>query len=303
MTRYRERLYNVGVFSTQFTNQVSSQLVESANKVMAQAIPLANQDERFESLQTATDPRICIAFDSNDNAIGYLGGSLDKQDTKTLKAEALVVPQKTRTYTEAEILVAMYECLKSNLESSQKIEMWCRPETKAHLEAAEKFDLSLKRKLFRLEVDYANYEPQQIQTRAFENSDIDKLLEINNHAFSTHPDRSNMTLESLRAEMKTSWFDSNHLRIYEQDQQIAGFCWVKMHPNPPQGEIYVLAVDPKFHRMGLGSKLLDSGLSYIRAQNHDKAFLYVESDNEAALRLYLKAGFVKHSTDSAYCPN
>ena len=56
--------------------------------------------------------------------------------------------------------------------------------------------------------------------------------------------------------------------LHERDGKLAAFCWTKVHSDtsPPMGEIYVIAVDPEFHGLGLGKALTIAGLDHLAAQ-------------------------------------
>ncbi len=58
-----------------------------------------------------------------------------------------------------------------------------------------------------------------------------------------------------------------------------------------EGEILNLAVDPARRRRGLGSELLEAGLSLIKARGGEAIFLEVRVSNQAAINLYLAKGF------------
>ena len=66
------------------------------------------------------------------------------------------------------------------------------------------------------------------------------------------------------------------------------------------GEIYVIAVDPDFQGLGLGSQLTLAGLASIAARGIDIGMLYVDGDNTAAMATYRSLGFTVHRTDRAY---
>ena len=56
-------------------------------------------------------------------------------------------------------------------------------------------------------------------------------------------------------------------------------------------ELLTLAVDPLRRRQGNGARLVAGFLATAQAQDALRAFLEVAADNEAAIALYLQAGF------------
>ncbi len=58
-----------------------------------------------------------------------------------------------------------------------------------------------------------------------------------------------------------------------------------------EAEVLTLAVDPAARRQGLGRRLVAAFLDAARARQATRAFLEVAADNDAALALYLQAGF------------
>lgn len=145
--------------------------------------------------------------------------------------------------------------------------------------------------------------PSGIETRAFDpRRDIDAFIEVNNRAFSWHPEQAGMTRDRFVDIMGEAWFDPEGFRILELDGRIAGFCWTKVHDDhsPVLGEIYVIGLDPDYHGRGLGGPMTLAGLEWLASRHVTVANLYVESDNEPALRTYDRLGFVRHSTNRAY---
>lgn len=57
------------------------------------------------------------------------------------------------------------------------------------------------------------------------------------------------------------------------------------------GEIYLIAVNKEYRRMGIGYKLLEKALNYFKGKNMSKCISWVRLSNDAAKRMYLKAGF------------
>ena len=114
-----------------------------------------------------------------------------------------------------------------------------------------------------------------------------------------HPEH----LAALRERLAEPWVDLDGFVVHEHYGRMAGFCWTKVHADhdPVLGEIYVIAVDPDFHGMGLGKALTLAGLQWL----HDErgittGNLYVDASNTSAVRLYEKLGFTLHHVDRAY---
>lgn len=57
-------------------------------------------------------------------------------------------------------------------------------------------------------------------------------------------------------------------------------------------ELDDLIVNKQFQRQGLGQKLLLWGMNRIKEQGYDESVLHVAEWNQAAVKLYLKNGFV-----------
>lgn len=147
-----------------------------------------------------------------------------------------------------------------------------------------------------------------IVTRAFNpDTDVDGFLRVNNNAFAWHPDQGGWTAQNLTERMGEPWFDPAGFLIHEstvEPVEIDGFCWTKVHQatgdDPAMGEIFVIAADPSTHGTGLGRALTVAGLDHLAAAGLSVGMLYVEHDNEAAVSLYERLGFVVHHTDAAY---
>lgn len=138
--------------------------------------------------------------------------------------------------------------------------------------------------------------------------DLPALLDVNNAAFRGHPEQGGWTTETFASRTAEVWYDPHGIRIVEIDGTVAGFCWVKLHhaissngstigpdagPNsgPVVGEIYVIAVHPRFGGRGLGRRLVTSGMEWMTEQGADRAMLYVQADNARAIALYEGLGF------------
>ena len=144
------------------------------------------------------------------------------------------------------------------------------------------------------------------QTRPFVLGSADEAawINVNNRAFASHPDQSDMTSARLHEELAADWFDADGFRLHERDGRLAAFCWTKRHPATPQdpamGEIYVIGVDPDFQGLGLGRTLVRAGLQWLQNVGETIGMLYVDETNTPARRLYDALGFAEHHVDRVY---
>jgi mycothiol synthase len=137
--------------------------------------------------------------------------------------------------------------------------------------------------------------------------DEDAVVQVNARAFDWHPEQGALTADDIRADEARSWFDADGFFLAEQDGQVIGFHWTKVHePTPGRfggervGEVYVVGVDPAAQGGGLGRALTLAGLRYLASRGLGQIILYVEGDNAPALAVYTKLGFTRHETDVQY---
>ncbi len=158
--------------------------------------------------------------------------------------------------------------------------------------------------------------PPGVRLRTFvPGRDEESFLAVNGRAFAWHPEQGRLDLAGLRAEMAQSWFDPEgfFLAVAEEDpDRVLGFHWTKIHrvdptpgpdgPSTPLGEVYVIGVDPAAGIRGLGAPLTTAGVEHLRDRGARTVMLYVEGDNDRALRLYERFGFRVHVTSTVYAP-
>lgn len=141
--------------------------------------------------------------------------------------------------------------------------------------------------------------PEPASLRAFDPAtDASTLLTLNARAFAHHREQGGMTRDDLDARIAEPWFDRDDLLLLERDGSVAGFCWLKVEDGI--GEFHVVGVDPDHQGQGLGRVLVDAGFARLRARGIRVSSLYVEADNEPALRLYRSRGFTDHTIDVQY---
>lgn len=167
------------------------------------------------------------------------------------------------------------------------------------------------RELLRLERPIANPEPpvtprppEGIALRSFVPGQDDRAwLDLNALAFKSHPEQGRMTQDDLDARIAESWFDPAGFLLAVDaatPSRLRGFHWTKAEPGEPVGEVYVLGVDPAASGQGLGAVLLEAGLAHLADRGVQTVELYVEGDNDAALKLYRRARFTTAATDVMY---
>jgi mycothiol synthase len=147
--------------------------------------------------------------------------------------------------------------------------------------------------------------PAGVTVRTFvPGKDEEAWLEVNARAFAHHPEQGAWTRADLDLRVAEPWFDPDGFFLAERDGQLAGFHWTKVHPEGPdgvpEGEVYVVGVDPGRQGGGLGRALTIVGLHYLRDRGLGHVMLYVDEDNTAATRMYSAMGFSRWNTDVMY---
>lgn len=143
----------------------------------------------------------------------------------------------------------------------------------------------------------------ELSLRSFRVGDDEAAwLVVNNAAFAAHPEQGRWTEEMLRQREREPWFDPAGFLLHHRGDRLAAFCWTKVHAEqvPVLGEIYVIAVHPDFHGMGLGKALTVAGLRSLSLRGIGTGMLYVDHDNTAAFELYRRLGFRIRRTDQAF---
>lgn len=183
------------------------------------------------------------------------------------------------------------------------VHWWVFEPTSVHVELARLVGLNPGRRLYQMRRPLPIDLPIEVATRAFvPGQDEAAWLAVNNRAFHEHPEQGGWDLPTLQAREGEPWFDPEGFRLHERDGRLAAFCWTKVHldHDPVLGEIYVIAVDPDFHGLGLGRALTLAGLQHLSSSGVPFGMLYVDADNGAALTLYRNLGFEVHRTDRAF---
>ena len=129
--------------------------------------------------------------------------------------------------------------------------------------------------------------------------DEDAWLEVNRRAFAHHPEQGSWTPQDVALREQEEWFDPEGFFLAERDGRLIGFHWTKIHPDQI-GEVYVVGIDPGAQGGGLGRALTIAGLRYLRSRGLADVMLYVDEDNQAAVKMYTALGFTRWHTDVMY---
>jgi mycothiol synthase len=127
------------------------------------------------------------------------------------------------------------------------------------------------------------------------------FLAVNAAAFASHPEQGSLDRRGLLERMAEPWFDPAGFLVGERDGELVGYHWTKVHSDgrqPMFGEVYVIGVDPSTQGSGLGRALLAAGLEHLRGLGLSEVVLYVEGDNDGAIRLYERYGFTHAAVDT-----
>lgn len=188
------------------------------------------------------------------------------------------------------------------------VSVWAHGNLPAAQALARGAGMEMVRELLQMSAPLAPTEPPShhghgITVRAFEPGlDEDAWVALNARAFARHPEQGRMTAEDLRAREAEDWFDPSLLWLAYADDGEAPVAsmWVKVLPGADDGEIYALGVDPDAQGRGLGGMLTRRAVAELARRGLRTATLYVEGDNEAALRTYRREGFRVVAVDVQY---
>ncbi|TRZ74560.1 MAG: mycothiol synthase [Actinobacteria bacterium] len=193
-------------------------------------------------------------------------------------------------------------------EGGGKVYWWVYEPTQLHHQLARGINFELGRTVTQMRVALPLAQDVVSNTTAIETcafrvgTDEDAWLDVNNRAFSDHPEQGGWTKDILHSRQQEPWFSPNGFLLHHIDNKLAGFCWTKLHldTQPVLGEIYVVAVDPDHAGKGLGRSLTVAGLQHLALLGTTDGMLYVDTHNTRALGIYNSLGFRAHHQQCAF---
>ena len=229
---------------------------------------------------------------------------------------------EARLWAHGQLPAAQALAASAGLTAVRELHKMARPLTQADLEPA------------------ATALPAGFTARAFEpGRDEQAWLATNRAAFAHHPEQGRLTLADLQDRIAQPWFDAAGFILVEADDtvtqgdsvaasggakpELAAFHWTKVDPeqhaslDPTKtagrahdeegreashlvGEVYVVGVHPAYQGRGLGRPVTALGLAHLAGLGLPEVVLYVDGDNQAAIRTYTGLGFRSIMVDVMY---
>ena len=249
--------------------------------------------------------------ENNGVVVGYAHLDLTDQ-VEGPSAELVVHPDHRKQGIGQSLLVAV------QARAGAKLRLWSHGDLMGAKNIAEKSGFTRARTVIQMRRSLNDPIPElskEVTIRNFLPSiDNEEWIALNNRAFANHPEQGNWSARDLDIRTKEEWFDPQGFLIAEENGEMTGFCWTKIHgghthkhshsepehDHDPIGEIYIMGVDPKFAGKGIGKAVTIAGLRHMRYQGIFSAMLYVDADNTSAIKLYQSLGFTEWGRDVLY---
>ena len=195
----------------------------------------------------------------------------------------------------------------------ENLRLWVHGEQEAAHNLASSFNFEKIRTVLQMTKSLSDIQPlpgidKEIKIRSFVSGiDSKEWLELNNKVFKNHPEQGGWQIFDLNHRLSEEWFDEKGFFIVEKNEKVIGSTWTKVHGAHSHhheseenshahlaiGEIYITAVDPTYAGLGIGKALTITALNYLKYQGLKEAMLYVDFENEVALKLYYSLGFME----------
>jgi len=130
-----------------------------------------------------------------------------------------------------------------------------------------------------------------VKVRAFRAQDAREIIRI--HSI------SNIWFEEgeITQEFVLNAANRNDFRFFvaEEEARVIGFCGVLYYDAVGRAELGPIAVDSSVEKNGVGSKLVEYTLSFLREKNTHRVIARVKEENNRAKEFFTKQGFTQEA--------
>lgn len=135
---------------------------------------------------------------------------------------------------------------------------------------------------------------ENLKFRDMTKEDLDFVFELSNKTKELWAsERIKFPLDRKVMEVWIQYNEDDALFIAETDGKPVGFCVGSLDYNA--AELLFMGVSEEHRRKGMGTRMLNEFMERMKSKGAEKFYLYVQTDNEAATKLYEKFGFEKGS--------
>lgn len=184
--------------------------------------------------------------------------------------------------------------------------VWIRQATASDVVAAVAAGYAVERRLAVLGLRVADHDTtaddhhdDDVTVRAVRTDELDAVVALLDDAYR---DTADGAWDRARFDgiVDRGWFRHEDLLVAvdDTDGRLLGVHWTKRR-GPTEGEVFNLAVAPAARGRSLGRTLLRAGVAHLAEVGCDDVQLWVDLANEAAVRLYVTAGFLARWEDIA----
>jgi mycothiol synthase len=244
-----------------------------------------------------------------DDLVGYAQVDLGGPTTAPASTELVVAPGHRRRGAGRALLAAADEAARRT--GRPGIVVWAHGDLPGAQALGAAAGLRVTRELWQMArplsaADAAEQDggaPEGVVVRPFVvGHDEDAWVALNARAFASHPEQGRLTRADVQAREREPWFDPADLVLAERGGRLVASVWMKVEPGSTAGELYALGVDPDEQGSGLGRFLTNVVVRHLAERGLERVELYVEGDNEPAIRTYTRAGFERSRLDVQYGP-
>jgi len=132
-----------------------------------------------------------------------------------------------------------------------------------------------------------------VTVRAMRWWDVEEVAALERELFAHDPWSVEQFWGELAHVPETRWYV-----VHDDDSGVDGY--VGLFAVPPEADVQTIAVAPRSQGRGLGRELLDALVDEAVRRGCTQLFLEVRVDNDAAIGLYERTGFVRQGRRRGY---